>query len=146
MSAPTDPTEARRTYGGVLRDVTVFVALLTVLGVAVGALVGGAAGVWGALVGAGIAAVFSLSTAYIMWATAAKPMHVMNAWLVGAWLGKMALLLVALVLLRGADFYHPGVLFVVLTLAILGSLAVEYRALASARVPHVDPESRDTLG
>src|SRR5690554_6678023 len=146
MTSPTEPTDARRTYRGVVRDVTVFVVVLTVLGVAAGALIGGAAGVWGALVGVGIAAAFSLSTALIMWATADKPIHVMNAWLVGAWLAKMALLLVALVLLREATFYHPGVLFVVLTLAILGSLAVEYRALAAARIPHVEPESRDTLG
>ena len=37
------------------------------------------------------------------------------------------------------DFYDKVVLFIVLTLAILGSLVVEMRGLAAARVPHVEP-------
>lgn len=51
----------------------------------------------------------------------------------------MIVLVVVLVVLKDQEFYDKVVLFVVLTLAILGSLVVEMRGLAAARVPHVEP-------
>ncbi|PFG37681.1 hypothetical protein ATL41_2450 [Flavimobilis soli] len=140
MSPEPAPSSAVRTaFGAVLRDVVVFVGSLTVLGALVGFLVRGTEGLWGALIGAAIAALFSLTTAVIMYATADKPIHVTTASAAGAWLGKMIVLVVVLVVLKDQEFYDKVVLFVVLTLAILGSLVVEMRGLAAARVPHVEP-------
>lgn len=140
MSSEPAPHSAVRTaFGAVLRDVVVFVGALTLLGGVVGFLVRGTEGLWGALIGAAIAALFTLTTAVIMYATADKPMHVTTASAAGAWLGKMIVLVVVLAVLRDQEFYDKVVLFVVLTLAIVGSLIVEMRGLAAARVPHVDP-------
>jgi hypothetical protein len=47
-----------------------------------------------------------------------------------------------LLLVRGRDFYSPGVFFVVLVLAIVGSLGVEMVAVLRARVPTVDLSAR----
>lgn len=140
MSSDPAPTSAVRTaFGAVLRDVVVFVVALTVLGSVVGFLVRGTEGLWGALIGSAIAALFTLTTAVIMYVTADKPIHVTTASATGAWIVKMIVLVVALAILRDLEFYDKVVFFVVLTVAIMGSLVVEMRGLAAARIPHVDP-------
>jgi hypothetical protein len=125
----------------IMRRLAVLVLVLAVGGAAVGAVVAGAPGVWGALMAAGIAALFTLGTAVVMLVTADRPLHVAVAAGVGAWLGKTVLVIVVLVLVRDRDFYSPGVFFVVLVLALLGSLAIEMTALLRARVPNVEPRA-----
>lgn len=138
-------TETDRTiktmYERILRRLAVLVAALAVGGAVVGWLVAGLPGVWGALMAAGIATLFMLGTVVTMMVTADKPLPIASAAAVGGWLVKMVLLFVVLVLVRGRDFYHPGVFFVVLVLAILGSLAIESAAVLKARVPNVEPGS-----
>lgn len=138
-------TETDRTiktmYERILRRLAVLVAALAVGGAVVGWLVAGLPGVWGALMAAGIATLFMLGTVVTMMVTADKPLPIASAAAVGGWLVKMVLLFVVLVLVRGRDFYHPGVFFVVLVLAILGSLAIESAAVLRARVPNVEPGS-----
>lgn len=123
----------------ILRRLTVLVLVLAVGGAVVGGVVAGTAGVWGALMAAGVAALFTVGTAVVMVVTADRPLHVAIAAAVGAWLGKTVLVIAVLVLVRDRDFYSPGVFFVVLVLALLGSLAIEMTALLRARVPHVEP-------
>lgn len=136
----TDRT-IRTMYERILRRLAVLVAALAVGGAGVGWLVAGLPGVWGALMAAGIATLFMLGTVVTMMVTADKPLPIASAAAVGGWLVKMVLLFVVLVLVRGRDFYHPGVFFVVLVLAILGSLAIESAAVLRARVPNVEPGS-----
>lgn len=136
---PARPSAVRTAFGAVLREVVIFVLALTVVGSVVGFLVRGTEGLWGALIGSAIAALFTLTTAVIMYVTADKPMHVTTASATGAWIAKMIVLVIVLAVLRDLEFYDKIVLFVVLTLAILGSLVVEMRGLAAARIPHVDP-------
>jgi len=138
MSQHTGPSPVRRAYAGVLRALTALVVALAVLGAGVGALVGGVPGIWGGLLGAAVAAFFSVTTAVIMVRTADRPMHVMNAWVVGAWLAKMVVLLVVLAALKDATFFHRGVFFVVLVVAVLGSTVLETWLLQRARIPVVD--------
>lgn len=143
MTAPSAPSPLRAVFASVLRDVLVLVVGVTVVGAGVGYLVAGTPGLWGALVGAGFAAFFCLTTLVIMVRTADRPMHVTNAWATGAWLGKMLVLGVVLYLLRDLTFYDPRVLFVVLCVAVVGSLALEMRQVARARIPAVDLAQRE---
>lgn len=135
-----ETTRATRTmYERILRRLAVLVVALVVGGAGVGYLVAGAPGVWGALMGAGIAAVFMLGTVVTMMATADKPLPVATAAGVGGWAVKTIVLFVVLVVVRGQDFYSPGVFFAVLVLAIVGSLGVEATEVLRSRVPNVEP-------
>lgn len=145
MSETPNETEraTRGMYAVILRRLGILVVALAVLGSGVGYLVAGMPGVWGALMGAGIAALFMLGTVVTMMITADKPLPVATAAGVGGWGAKMVLLFVVLLIVRGRDFYSPGVFFVVLVLAIVGSLAVEMVAVLRSRVPTVDLSARE---
>ncbi|GIG41488.1 hypothetical protein [Cellulomonas phragmiteti] len=145
MTSPADPLapEAQAAIRAVLhralRDLLVLLAVLVVLGVVVGGLVAGVAGVWGALVGAALALLFSGTTIWSMLRTVRSGLGQMSALVMGAWLVKVVVLVVVLAVLRGMDFYHPGVLVVVLTLGVVGSAFADYRAVGASRTPYVVP-------
>ncbi|PRZ04860.1 hypothetical protein BCE75_10998 [Isoptericola sp. CG 20/1183] len=120
-----------------MRSTLLLVGALVVLGCAVGALVAGLPGVWGALVGAGLAAFFCGTTVWSMQRTVGKPPTVMAGVVMGAWLAKIVVLVVVLAVLRGADFYDPYVLFVVLAIGAIGSALLDYQAVKGARIPYV---------
>jgi len=63
MTTPTPaPSANEAVFRTSLRDMLVLLGVLTVLGVVIGFLVDGMAGVWGALLGVGIALIFSGTT------------------------------------------------------------------------------------
>ncbi|UNX53981.1 hypothetical protein MF406_13570 [Georgenia sp. TF02-10] len=132
----------RNMYQVMLRRLAVLVAVLAVGGAGVGYLVAGLPGVWGALMAAGIATLFMLGTVVTMMVTADKPLPIASAAGVGGWLVKMLVLFGLLLAVRGADFYDRGTFFVVLVLAVLGSLAIESAGVLRARVPTVEPAPR----
>ncbi|SDS30437.1 hypothetical protein SAMN04489860_1254 [Paraoerskovia marina] len=142
-SGASAPSSARRVFRAALRDVLVMLAGLTVLGVAVGALVAGLPGVWGALLGVGVAVIFSVTTVWTMYRTADSTPTTMAAVVMGGWLVKMVLVVVALVALRQADFYDKYVFAVVLLVGAVASAYVDYRAVERGRVPYVEPSEGD---
>ncbi len=141
--APTPPAgdspEVEAVFRRALRDMALLVAGVTVLGVGVGALVAGTPGVWGALIGAAIALVFSGTTTLAMLRTSHTAPGTMMAVIMGTWLGKLAVVVVVLAVLRGMDFYDRYVLAVVVAVAVIGSALLDYRAVARGRVPYVSP-------
>ncbi|WP_245993381.1 hypothetical protein [Xylanimonas allomyrinae] len=122
-----------------LRDIVAFLGLLAVVGVGVGALVAGAAGVWGALVGVGLAGFFCAATIWSMLRSVGSSPTAMAGIVMGTWVAKIAVLIVVLAVLRGRDFYHPWVLFVVVAVGAIGSSLLDYRAVSRGRVPYVQP-------
>ncbi len=129
-----------------LRDMTILIVAVTVLGTVVGALVAGVPGVWGALIGAGIALVFSGATALSMLRTARSDMRTMAAVVMGTWLGKVVVVVVVLAILRDMDFYDRGVLAVVVAVGVIGSALLDYRAVSQGRLPYVEPGASRTDG
>ena len=122
-----------------LRDMLVLLAVLAVLGVGIGYLVAGAAGVWGALIGVGLALVFSGTTVVSMLRTSGSSTQTMAAVVMGAWLAKVLVIIVVLALIRDMDFYDKGVLAAVLLVGVLGSAYLDYRAVSRGRVPYTEP-------
>ncbi len=122
-----------------LRDMLVLLAALTVLGIGLGYLVAGLPGVWGALIGIGLALLFSGTTVASMLVTARAPATTMAAVVMGAWLAKVVVLIAVLVVIRDEDFYHRGVLAVVLFAGVIGSALLDLRAVRTGRVPYVTP-------
>ncbi|HEY0214917.1 MAG TPA: hypothetical protein VGC57_00825 [Cellulomonas sp.] len=136
---PGDSPEVAAVFRTALRDMVVLVGGVTVLGVGVGALVAGLPGVWGALIGAAIALVFSGATTLSMLRTAHAAPGTMMAVVMGTWLGKLVVVIAVLAVLRGMDFYDRYVLAVVVAVAVIGSALLDYRAVARGRVPYVEP-------
>ncbi|SKC35305.1 hypothetical protein [Krasilnikoviella flava] len=122
-----------------LRDTLLLVGALVVLGGGIGLLVAGMPGLWGALVGAAIAAFFCATTIWSMMRTVGSSPARMAAFVMGAWVAKIVVLIVVLALLQGATFYAPWVLIVVLGVGAIGSALLDYRAVNSGRVPYVQP-------
>ncbi|WP_298459396.1 hypothetical protein [uncultured Cellulomonas sp.] len=134
-----DPVHA--VFRTALRDMLVLLALLTVLGVGIGYAIAGTAGVWGALIGVGLALLFSGTTVVSMLVTSRAPATTMAAVVMGSWLAKVVVLIAVLALIRGEDFYHRGVLAAVLFAGVIGSALLDLRAVRVGRVPYVTPAS-----
>jgi hypothetical protein len=124
-----------------LRDCLILVAGLAVLGSLVGFLVAGQPGLWGALIGTGLAAFFCATTVWSMLYTVGKGATAMGAVVMGSWIAKMVVLVAVLAVLTRFDFYDRVVLFVVLLLGAVGSAVLDYRAVKNGRVPYVEPEA-----
>ncbi|MCA5893831.1 hypothetical protein LEP48_10775 [Isoptericola sp. NEAU-Y5] len=129
----------RRVLRTAMRDTLLLLGALLVLGVGVGLLVAGSAGMWGALVGVGLAAFFCATTIWSMQATVGSSPARMAAFVMGAWIVKVVVLVVVLALIQDATFYDPWVLLVVLGLGAIGSALLDYRAVSTGRVPYVQP-------
>ena len=125
-----------------LRDMLVLLGLLTILGLGLGGITAGTRGLWGALIGVGLALVFSGTTVVSMLRTSGSNLQTLAAVVMGAWLAKVLVVIVVLALLQDKEFYSKPVLAVVLLVGVLGSALLDYRAVSRGRVPYVEPSSR----
>ena len=137
---------AEAVFRRALRDVAILLAALLVLGLLVGGLVAKLPGVWGALIGWALAAVFSTTTIVAMIRTARSTPAAMAGLVMGTWLAKVLVVVVVLAVLRPLDFYSAPVLGGVLAIAVIGSAVLDYRAVTLGRVPYVEPGTGDRSG
>lgn len=141
MTTPSpslSPSAADRVFRQALRDMLVLLGVLTVVGVAVGYLVDGLAGVWGALIGVLVALIFSGTTVISVWRTSRSSPTTMLAVLMGAWLGKILVVIVVLASIRHLDFYNAKVLATVLMVGVVGSAILDARAVQRGRLTYFD--------
>jgi len=149
---PVSSTPVLRTaliWGGVVAGV------LAVLGALIGFAVGGGEGVASALVGVLVGAFFSAVTAASIlianrWFGDALYVPIFFGIVLGGWLVKLVLFIIALLVLRGQPWIDPIVFFVALVASVLGSLIVDAVVLMRMRIPHAsdvslptDPEAGD---
>jgi hypothetical protein len=111
-----------------------------VIGGVLGYLVAGEPGLWGALAGAVLAAVFlGLTTASMLVArrvTRHDPTSPVFFLIVSvAWLLKLVLFVVLMILLRGQNAIDPAVFGITAVVVAAHSLVVDVIALARTRVP-----------
>lgn len=137
--APTGSDAARAVFRTALRDMLVLVVALAAVGIVVGYLVAGTPGVWGATLGVAMTVVFSGTTVVSMLKTAGASATTTAAVVMGSWLAKMLVLILALALLRQFDFYDKWLLGGVLMVGVIGAALIDYRAVAHGRVPNVVP-------
>jgi len=138
------PSAADAVFRQALRDMLVLLGVLTVVGVLVGYLVDGTAGVWGALIGVLVALIFSGTTVISVWRTSRSSPTTMLAVLMGAWLGKIVVVIVVLASIRHLDFYNPQVLAVVLMVGVIGSAILDARAVQRGRITYFDEDPTQT--
>jgi hypothetical protein len=143
----------------ILRTVLVWsgavTAILAVVGAVVGFLVAGTDGLWSALAGVLIAALFlAITAASILianrWFGDALYVPIFFGIVLGGWILKFVVFLIALFVLRDQPWIVGPVFFVALVASVLASLAIDVVALLRMRVPHVsdvelptDPDAGD---
>jgi hypothetical protein len=119
---------------------------IAIVGSVVGYLVAGLAGVWSALVGAGVTAIFmgftTLSVIIADRSTRASTSSSTTnaryfAIVIGMWGLKFVLFILILIAVSGQAWLSPYVFLFVLIAAVIGSLVVDMIALQGARVPYV---------
>lgn len=149
---PLSSTPVLRTalvWGGIVTVV------LLVIGAVVGFLIGGAAGLGSALAGVAVSAIFLAVTATSIlvanrWYGDALYVPIFFGIVLGGWLLKLVLFIVAIAVLRGQDWVDLVVFYVALVVSVLASLAVDVVVLMKMRVPSAsdvtlptDPEVGD---
>lgn len=133
------PHVNREIFQAALRATLLMLGALTVLGVAVGGLVAGSSGVWGALMGVGITLVFSGTTIASVLYTVDKSPSTMMAVILGAWVAKMAVLLVVLAIVGQLDFYNRVIFGIVVMIGALGSAILDMYSVVKGREPYLNP-------
>jgi Na+/H+-translocating membrane pyrophosphatase len=113
-------------------------AFLTVALCAIGYLLSGEAGVWGALLASVLAGSFFAITAAVAALTANLELQYLGFAVLGSWLLKIVVLLVALFWLRSQDFYDRPIFFVTLLLETVVLLILEAVLVTRAPVPYVE--------
>lgn len=149
---PLSSTPVLRTalvWGGIVT------AVLLVLGAVVGFLVGGGGGLGSALSGVAVSAIFLAVTAISIlvanrWFGDPLYVPIFFGIVLGGWLLKLILFIVAIVVLRGQGWVDPVVFYVALVVSVIASLAVDVVVLLRMRIPSVsdvtlptDPEAGD---
>lgn len=130
----------------ILRTVLVWsgtvTAILAVVGAVVGYLIAGTTGLWSALLGVLVAAVFlGITGASILianrWYGNDLYVPVFFGIVMGGWILKFVVFIGILFVLRGQPWIEPRVFFVAAVLSVLASLAVDVVVMLRMRVPHV---------
>lgn len=116
-------------------------AVVAVVGGLVGLVAAGAPGLFGALVGTLLAAVFLGLTAVSMLVAARVARGDLTSpaffgVVLGVWFVKIVVFVVAALWLRGQDWLNPWVFFFCVLAAVIGSLVVDCVAVARSRVPY----------
>jgi hypothetical protein len=135
MSVTPLLTRALR-YGGIVAGVVAAGAAL------IGLAVAGVPGLLGGLVGAAMSAVYLGLTAVSMLvggraARGDGTSPVFFGVVIGFWLLKLVVFVIAAVWLRGQDWMNPAVFAGTVIVAVLGSLAADVVAFLTARIPYV---------
>jgi hypothetical protein len=113
-------------------------AILTVALSAIGYLVSGESGVWGALLASVLAGSFFAVTGIVAALTANLDVQYLGFAVLGSWLLKIVVLLSALFWLRGQDFYDRPIFFITLLLETIVLLVLEAVLVTRAPVPYVE--------
>jgi hypothetical protein len=128
----------------------VITGILAVIGAVLGYAVGGMDGLWSALVGVVLAALFlGLTAGLILFAQrfqGPEKLHLFFGLIIGGLLVKLLVFVAVLLLLRGQPWVDGRVFVFAVVASVLASLVIDLVVMAKARAPYVDvtlPESVD---
>jgi hypothetical protein len=123
-------------YGGILA------LAIAVVGSIVGLIVAGGVGLVSALIGTVMAVVFlGITAASIVLATKVAKGDLLSVAffgiVMGAWLVKLVVFIVLIVLLKDQPWIQTQVLFLTVVIAVIGTLVVDVVVIARSRMPYV---------
>lgn len=129
-------------YRWALRVSALSLAALASCGAAVAGMNRGDGGAWGALAGAGLAALAGLVTQGAMVVGYRKPAHVFASIVGGSWLAKMVVLVVGMLALSKVPGIDRPSFGIVALVGIAATLAIDLVAVRKARIPYAIPGSK----
>ncbi|MCL1898889.1 MAG: hypothetical protein FWG16_08760 [Micrococcales bacterium] len=120
-------------YRSVLLQLGALTAALAVAGGVAGYLAREAAGMWGALMGALVTGLFYATSALVMHLgrTGGPQVQIRN--LVISWFAKLIILFAAFIAMEQATWLHHKIFGLTVLIGVLGSLAIESRAVLKTR-------------
>jgi hypothetical protein len=121
----------------ILKYTGVLALVIAVVGGGLGYLFAGTDGLWSALVGVGLAILFAAITAASMLVAIRFTLGAFFGIVMGAWLLKLVIFIVLLVVLRDQPFVNDVVLFLALVVSIVGTLAVDALVVVRGRLSYV---------
>ena len=121
----------------VLKLGSLLIATIAVLGSVIGFLAAGLPGLFGALAGAAIALIFVSLTALSVLLGSKLSLGGFYGVVLGGWLLKMVLFMVAISVLKGIEGLNGVAVFGTLVASILGSLAVDGFVVTKSKIPAV---------
>jgi hypothetical protein len=121
----------------VLKLGSLLIATIAVLGSVIGFLAAGLPGLFGALAGAAIALIFVSLTALSVLLGSKLSLGGFYGVVLGGWLLKMVLFMVAISVLKGIEGLNGVAVFGTLVASILGSLAVDGYVVTKSKIPAV---------
>lgn len=125
-------------FASILRRMLIVTLVITVIAAGLGWLLADSIGLWGALIGGGIGLLFCGTTVVSMVVAEGKSPQFLAIVVLGSWLVKMLVIIIALAVLRNMTFYDRYVLAATLGAIVISSLTIEMLAIKSARIPLVD--------
>lgn len=132
-------TDESQLYRRAMRLTVAVLAALAVVGAVVGWLVGGASGLVGAVVGAAVAALGAIPTQAAMLVGHRRSPQAMAGIVAFSWLGKMLVIIVALLVIQGIDSFHRPMFAATAAMGLIASLVIDVATLRRARISYVDP-------
>lgn len=132
------PTTSAALFGKALKLSLLLAAAVAVVGGAVGFLIYGTPGLYSALIGAAVAAVFGAMTILSISIGAKLPLGGFYGMVLGGWLIKLLLFAVLMGLLQSATFISGPMFFFAVVASVLGGLAVDSYLVLSAKLPAVE--------
>ncbi len=145
MTAPQPVSAESAVYRRALRIGALALAVGAVLAGLIGYLVQDLPGMWAGLAGIAVAALAGLLTPLAMQLAHRQPPHMMAAIILGSWLGKMIVIVIAVVLLAQIEDFPRTVFGIAVIGGILVTLGIDAVVLIRGRVPYTTSgtESRD---
>lgn len=120
----------------------IFVLALAVVGTVVGGLAAGGEGAIGSLLGAIVGGVMVLLTAASILVANRLDIGGFFAVVLGTWLAKFVLFVIAALVLRDQPWLNSTAMFVTIIVAVLGSLVIDVVVVSRSRLPHVSDIAR----
>lgn len=140
MANDADLSEGRA-YRWALGATGVAFAVIAVVGVSVGAALQGTSGVWGALAGVAVAAISGMVTQVAMILGHRREPTTFVSIVAGAWLGKMVLIVLGVLLLSGIEGVDRGTFGTVVLVGVGTTLAIDLYAVKRARISYTQSSS-----
>jgi len=128
---------ARSIFTKILTYTGLLALVIAVVGGGLGYAFAGTDGLWSALVGVALAVVFAGITAASMLVAIRFRLAAFFGIVMGAWLLKLVIFVVLLVLVKDQPFVNDVVLFLALVVSIVGTLAIDALVVVRGRLGNV---------
>lgn len=137
MTTTSAYDDHRRPLLRALRFGSLALVLATIVSLVVWGALRDLPGIWGVLIGAAIGGSFMLLTVISVLLTSGTNATTTGAVVLGGWLLKIVVVLIAFYFIRGLGFYDPVALAVTVIVALVVVLASEVYGVITAKVTYV---------